>query len=324
MGILFMKDQYNRQINYLRISVTDRCNLRCNYCMPQEGIKLVPMDEILTYEEINVICEIAAKNGITDIRITGGEPLVRNQLYKLIGMIKEIPGIKNIGITTNGVLLAEHIDELVQNGLTRVNISLDTLDPQKYIQITRRDYFSQVMYGIKAAINSGIKVKINSVLTDLSEVDKLISLAKEDEIDIRFIELMPIGMGKSLTGVSNESILNFLQSKYSELAVDSMRHGSGPAIYYKIAGFKGSIGLISPIHSKFCDSCNRVRLSATGKIKSCLCYANDYDLRPPLREGKLQLVEDIFKEAVYNKPKSHCFEDEMSITESANMVSIGG
>ena len=319
-----MKDRYNRQIDYLRISVTDRCNLNCNYCVPKEGIDLLPADEILTYEEIKVICEIAAKNGITNVRITGGEPLVRTDLYKLIGMINSIPEIENIGITTNGVLLAGCLARLVQNGLSSVNISLDTMDAQKYIRITGRDYFGQVMEGIKAAIDSGIKVKINSVLTDLSEIDQLVALAKDNKADVRFIELMPIGMGKTLTGVSNESILDYLRNNYAEVIEDDRKHGSGPAVYYKLAGFNGSIGLISPIHGKFCDSCNRVRLSATGKIKSCLCYAADCDLREPLRENNLQLAEKLFREAVYNKPKSHCFEKENAITENAKMVSIGG
>lgn len=319
-----MRDQYNRRINYLRISVTDRCNLKCNYCVPEDGVYFLSSEEILSYEEIREICKIAAQNGITDVRITGGEPLTRPDLYKLIEMLSSISGIQNIGLTTNGVLLAENLDKLASSGLSSVNISLDTLDAQKYVQITGRDYLNQVLDGIKVAIESGIKVKINSVLKDMSEIDYLIALAKDNVVDVRFIELMPIGIGKAGIGVSNVNVLNHIKSNYAGVKLDDTKHGSGPSVYYKLKGFKGSIGLISPIHGKFCDSCNRIRLSSTGKIKSCLCYATNYDLKDALREGNTQLLEELIKKAIYNKPHSHCFENENAITESANMVSIGG
>lgn len=337
-----MQDQFGRKIDYMRISVTDRCNLRCRYCMPEGGIDNLPMTDMLTYEEIVEVCKMAADLGITKIRLTGGEPLVRLELPKLVKMIRTIPQIKKINLTTNGVLLDRHLDALVDAGLDGLNISLDTLDRKAYARTTGRDELENVLLGIRHSLEAGLSVKINAVLladsffADLSKEDSKImtfkdpnwysmfSLPKHHPVDLRFIELMPIGEGQQYEYFSAEVLLNEMKRRFPGLEEDHAIHGNGPAHYYKIPGFQGSIGVIEALHGKFCDACNRVRLTATGKVKPCLCYATTYDIREPLRNGDLDRVREVMEMAIWKKPKEHCFEELAEISEEHKMVSIGG
>lgn len=325
-----MKDGFGREIDYMRISITDRCNLRCRYCMP-DGIVQVPMNDILTYEEIIRVCHAAAEAGIHKLKITGGEPLVRDGCPELIGELKAVTGIEQVTMTTNGVLLAELLPELLDNGLDAVNISLDTMDRDTYRQITGRDELPQVLEGIKKAIESGIPVKANVVLQrgiNEKEWKKLAELTKENSMDVRFIEMMPIGYGKEYQTIYNEDILAKLKEIEPELYEDIRVHGNGPAVYYRIPSAKGSIGFISAMHGKFCGNCNRLRLTSMGKLKPCLCFGDSIDLRKILRESGEEGIDELLYqavcEAVSMKPEQHRFEALSDITEQKKMIQIGG
>lgn len=328
MGLRGMKDNFGRNIDYMRVSITDRCNLRCRYCMP-EGARWVPMSEILTYEQIIEICTEAAALGIRKLKVTGGEPLVRRGCPELIRRLKEIPGIQQVTMTTNGVLLSQYMDELLKNGLDGVNISLDTLDRERYAWITGSDSLDEVLDSIMRALKSGIKVKINSVLFGDEASDEwksLVLMAKERNIDVRFIELMPIGYGKTFESISNSRLMTMIRQLYPGIETDESVHGNGPAVYYKIPGFKGSIGFISPIHGKFCHQCNRLRLTSKGILKPCLCYGEGIDLKSVF-ERKGEKKDDIrraIRQGIEMKPEGHCFEKKESITENKNMIQIGG
>lgn len=321
-----MIDAAGRTIDYMRISITDRCNLRCRYCMP-DGITQVAMSEILTYEEIRKVCMLAAELGIRKIKITGGEPLVRKGCVDLIRMIKEIPGITQVTMTTNGVLLKENLEALKRAGLDGINISLDTLDYEKYYKITGTDACGTVLEAVKAAAESGMRTKVNSVLQDAGDRQEwrpLIRLAEKNPVDVRFIELMPIGCGKKNTGVSNLELLEDMKKAYPDIRKDTRIHGNGPAVYYQIPGFEGSIGFISAMHGKFCSTCNRIRLTSTGDLKPCLCYGDTYPLRELLRGGADDEIREQIKKAIENKPAAHCFEEPGAITEAHQMAQIGG
>ena len=332
-----MRDKYKRDINYMRISITDRCNLRCTYCMPPEGIESIPMEEILSFEEILQVVRAAVELGITRFRITGGEPLVRRGVENLVGMIKSVEGVEQVNITTNGVLLKEKLPDLIAKGLDGVNISLDTTDSGTFEKLTRRDCYDQVTEAIDAAVESGIKVKLNAVLWDKSSYKDMIELAREKDLCLRFIELMPIGDGAKMQGASNEEVFTYLKEKYPDMTKDDRQHGNGPAVYYKIPGFKGSIGFISPIHGVFCSSCNRIRLSATGQLKPCLCYGDTLDVKSVIRQGKhikkeaasrnkalQEEIKGVLQQAILQKPQAHCFDNRSKVTENHKMVSIGG
>lgn len=323
-----MKDNYGRKIDYMRISITERCNLRCEYCMP-DGIPLVPVSDILTYEEIVTICRAAAEVGIRKFKITGGEPLIRRGCAELIGMLKKIPGIEQVTMTTNGILLGEYLPELLENGLDAVNVSLDTLDRKMFRSITGYDGLPGVLQSIGQAIESGLRVKVNSVLREGvndSEWLKLAELTLDRPLDVRFIELMPIGCGKDGKAVCNEEILEKLREQYPDINEDRNIHGNGPATYYRIPGASGSVGFISAMHGKFCGSCNRIRLTSQGKIKPCLCFGEEVDLHNILRSRtntEEQMKEAILR-AVKMKPESHRFEVAGEVTERRKMVRIGG
>ena len=323
-----MKDQYGRDIDYMRVSITDRCNLRCRYCMP-EGIEWLPMEQILTLEEITEACRQAAALGIRKIKVTGGEPLVRKGCVDLIGMLHALPGIEQVTLTTNGVLLSDCADALCRQGIHAVNISLDTLEPAKYKAITGFDQLSKVLEGIQAMTAKGIPVKINAVLqrgVNDMECIALAELAKAYPLDVRFIELMPIGHGREQEPVSNPEVLERLKRHYGSEHVtpDPKIHGNGPARYVRIDGFKGSIGFISAIHGKFCQSCNRIRLTATGELKPCLCYSDTISIKNALRTGSPEDVKELIRRAIEQKPAAHCFEHIQTITETKEMSKIGG
>ena len=332
-----MKDRYNRTIDYMRISITDRCNLRCTYCMPQE-ITLMSMENILTYEEILRICNAAVELGITRFKVTGGEPLVRKGCVTLIREMKRIPGIEQVTMTTNGVLLGQYLEELISAGIDGINISLDTLDADRYERITGKNELSAVMENIGRAIDSGIRVKLNSVLqngVNEDEWEHIALLARTNQLDVRFIEMMPIGFGKNCRGVSGRELLEKMKNRWPDLETVSDIHGNGPAVYYHVPGWKGSVGLINAIHGKFCASCNRIRLTSQGKLKPCLCYGDTVDLMPMLRGttaesdpdenvGTNDMIRRAIAEAILEKPAQHCFEQKEYVTEESQMVSIGG
>ncbi len=324
-----MMDSNNRKIEYLRISVTDRCNLRCIYCMPH-GTELLGMSELLTYEEIVEVVEAASSLGIKRIKITGGEPLIRRGCPALISRLKKVSGIEQVTITTNGILLKENLPRLIEAGTDGINISLDTLNPRRFKEITGSDRLEEVLEGIDAALKTTVPVKINSVLmqgiNDDEAVD-LAELARERQTDVRFIEMMPIGAGAEYKTVSNDGIRKRLSKEYPGLTEDKSAHGNGPAVYVKIPGFKGSIGFISAIHGKFCSSCNRIRLTSTGRLKPCLCYGETVDLREIIRSerpDKYKLLTSAIAEAISKKPEQHCFEEPELVTEKKKMSSIGG
>lgn len=325
-----MLDKLNRKIDYLRISVIDRCNLRCVYCMPEEGIESIPHDEILTYDEILRICEIASELGIRKIKITGGEPLVRKDIVNLIRDIKNIDKIEQVTLTTNGILLHEMLDDLYDAGIDAINISLDTLNKDNFKKITRRDGLEKVLMSIDKAYDLGIRVKINCLAIrdfNLREIVEIASFAKDREIDVRFIELMPIGFGKKYTQIDNDEILSILESRFGTFEIVTEKRGNGPAKYYRNQNMKGCIGFISAISHEFCESCNRIRLTSSGFLKLCLHYNKGIDLKGPIRNGiSDEDLKKLIHNTIWNKPISHKFghaNGEQDI-ELKNMVQIGG
>lgn len=325
-----MEDRYGRNVDYMRISITDRCNLRCRYCMP-EDIALVPMEEVLTFEEIEMVCRAAARIGIRKLKITGGEPLVRRGCPELVGKLKQIPGIAQVTMTTNGVALGRHLAELLEYGLDAVNISLDTLKPGVYREITGRDGLRGVLEGIRQAVDAGLPVKVNTVLqkgVNDREWRDLAGLAMDLPVDVRYIEMMPIGYGKEYEAVSNTELLALFQREFPGIQEDMRIHGNGPAVYYRIPGAQGSIGFISAVHGKFCQSCNRIRLSSKGKLKPCLCFGEEVDLMGALRssgeEEREERLQALLAQAVQRKPREHQFGISEMVTEEKQMVQIGG
>ena len=313
-----MKDRFGRNITYLRISVTDLCNLRCKYCMPESGVESLCHSDILSIEEIVEIVKIASKNGIKKIRLTGGEPLVRRGFINLCKEISKINEIEDIAITTNGVHLKAMADELFENKVRRINFSLDTLVKEKYNDITRRNDFDKTMESLFYAIKKGFKVKINVVLIggfNDDEIQDFVNLANKYDLEVRFIELMQIGETANWSKdkfVSNKIVLE----KVPELEFDGV---SGVAKIYKIKGQKGRIGLISPISCSFCEDCNRIRLTSDGKLKPCLHSKDEINLKGLSGEE----LEEVFKRGIFEKPEKHHLEDGKS--ESArDMNKIGG
>lgn len=323
-----MLDRYGRVINYLRISVTDRCNLRCCYCMP-EGVQDVGMKNILTFEEIWEIVRTGVSLGITHIRITGGEPLVRKGYVDLIRGIREIPGVETITMTTNGVLLGNYGKQLKEAGVDGVNISLDTLDPEEFYKITGKRELQEVLAGIRAVKTAGLPVKLNAVNRKELDPIPLVRYAQEENLPLRFIEMMPVGYGKKYMGRSNEELRETLEAVCGKAECmtnreELSRMGSGPAVYYQFSDLKVPVGFISAIHGKFCDTCNRVRLTAEGYLKLCLCYDEGEDLRRVLREGEKENLRTIMEQTIFRKPAAHCFEHPAEMTETHEMVKIGG
>lgn len=323
-----MLDRYGRVINYLRISVTDRCNLRCCYCMP-EGVQDVGMKNILTFEEIWEIVRTGVSLGITHIRITGGEPLVRKDCVDLIRGIREISGVETITMTTNGVLLGNYGKQLKEVGVDGVNISLDTLNPEEFYKITGKRELQEVLAGIRAAKTAGLPVKLNAVNRKELDPIPLVRYAQEENLPLRFIEMMPVGYGKKYMGRSNEELRETLEAVCGKAECmtnreELSRMGSGPAVYYQFSDLKVPVGFISAIHGKFCDTCNRVRLTAEGYLKLCLCYDEGEDLRRVLREGEKENLRTIMEQTIFRKPAAHCFEHPAEMTETHEMVKIGG
>jgi cyclic pyranopterin phosphate synthase len=326
-----MRDIYSRQIDYLRIAVTDRCNLRCTYCMPAEGLSLKSHSEILSMEEIFQIVQAVVPLGINKIRLTGGEPLVRLGLLSLIEQIRSLPEITDISLTTNGVLLKDFAASLKKAGLNRVNISLDTLNVGKFQQITRLGNIVRVHEGIDAALAAELEpVKLNVVIikgVNDNEILDFVELTRNRPLHVRFIELMPIGESdaKALaTYIPVKQIKQLVETKYELEPVKRLK-GCGPAKYYKIGDFRGTVGFIGAISEHFCHNCNRLRLTADGKLRPCLQKDLEYDLREPLRRGVNQKeLQEIIADAIMHKPKEHDMEIKGWGKQNRGMSQIGG
>ncbi len=314
-----LSDSFQRPINYLRISVTDRCNLRCLYCMPEEGIPLLPREDILTYEELRAIVQAAAALGVSRVRLTGGEPLVRGDIVDLVSMLASVDGIEDISLTTNGLLLAHQAQRLKAAGLHRVNVSLDTLRPERFQSITRWGKLEQVMAGIQAARDAGLHpVKVNMVVLRGVNDDEVVDLARltlSAEWHVRFIELMPFSsLQDAATCGEARTALQFVPVAEIRQRLEALgplepvkdRLGAGPAKYYRWAGAPGTVGFISPVSECFCSECNRLRLTADGKLRPCLLNDKEVDLRQCIRQGATQAeLEEVIRQVVSLKPESH-------------------
>ena len=325
-----MFDSAQRNIHYLRLSVTDLCNLRCRYCMP-DGVEKLEREAVLTYEECLRLAALFAQCGIDTVRVTGGEPLVRKNVAQLVAGLKATPGIRRVTLTTNAVLLAEQLPALLDAGLDSVNISLDTLRPEVFRQITARDDFAAVQAGLQAALESGLPVKLNCVPqagVNEGELETLAALAKDNALQVRFIEMMPIGYGAAMPCISGPELRARFARRWPELAPLSAAQehalGDGPAVYYTVPGWQGSIGFIAAVHGKFCASCNRVRLTSQGFLRPCLASETGCDLRALLRSGAddAQLLAAI-RETIWAKPREHHFNDS-SMPATRGMYRIGG
>ena len=325
-----MFDSTRRDIHYLRLSVTDLCNLRCRYCMP-DGVEKLEREAVLTYEEFLRLAALFARCGIDTVRVTGGEPLVRKNVAQLVAGLKATPGIRRVTLTTNAVLLAEQLPALLDAGLDSVNISLDTLRPEVFRQITARDDFAAVQAGLQATLQSCLPVKLNCVPqagVNEGELEALAALAKDNAMQVRFIEMMPIGYGAAMPCISGPELRARFARRWPELAPLSpaQEHalGDGPAVYYTVPGWQGSIGFIAAVHGKFCASCNRVRLTSQGFLRPCLASETGCDLRALLRSGAddAQLLAAI-RETIWAKPREHHFNDS-SMPATRGMYRIGG
>ena len=332
-----MTDGFGRTIEYLRVSVTDKCNLRCRYCMPPEGVGKLAHSDILSIEETTRICAILCDMGVRRVRLTGGEPLVRKGITELIRNLSSFENAPEILMTTNGVLLADNITTLYEAGLAGVNISLDTTDREEYLRMTGSDRLSDVLNSINTAYGSGIKNKINCVpvrgIND-KEIPEIAAFARDRMIDVRFIELMPIGCAAGYDRVTGEEVLDKIIHSFG-LSEDDVQADEeedsysaspkGPAVYYRIKGFRGRIGLINPISGLFCDKCNRIRLTSTGQIKPCLYFPDTVDLRQLIRDGcSDEDIKEAVMRAVAAKPQEHRFGISDPNGDSRKMYQIGG
>lgn len=323
-----LTDAFGRTVDYLRLSITDRCNLRCVYCMPPEGIPLKPVSEILTYEELLRIARVAASLGVRKLRVTGGEPLVRGGVVDFVRDLARIPGIDDLAMTTNGIGLAELAPGLKAAGLRRVNVSLDTIRRDRFAEITRRDRLPEVLAGIEGALRAGLApVKINVVLLHgllPGEVDDFLAMARETPVTVRFIERMPIGCSPSEGYVSADGVRTRI------LALPGAREAAGrrtaAALEYHIPGFAGRVGLISPVSRKFCSDCNRLRLTAVGRLRNCLFGRETLDLRGLMRGGGDDAaVAAMIRQAVASKPEGHDLCGSGTTPSSAEPMSrVGG
>jgi len=324
-------DAFRRPITYLRVSVTDRCNLRCVYCMPEAGLPWIPKPDVLSYEEIAEIVRAAARIGVRSIRLTGGEPLIRRELDRLVAMIAAIPGIDDISLSTNGLLLADQAPALVAAGLRRVNVSLDTLQDERFTAIARRPGLGRVLAGIDAALAEGLgPVKINCVLmrgTNDDEIEAFAELTRARAVHVRFIEVMPVTENVELqrnAWVSSDEVLERLGTVGALHSVPNP-HGNGPARTFAYDGAPGTVGVISPLAHDYCETCNRVRLSADGRLKLCLFGDNMIDLRTPLRSGGGQTaIESILRNSMHIKPERHHLQLGETSSQMRAFSEIGG
>lgn len=325
------QDDFGRAISYLRVSVTDRCNLRCLYCMPASGVEKRSHGAILRYEEFALIIRAAAELGISKVRITGGEPLARLGLVEFVRMVASIPGIDDLSLTTNGTLLASHAAALADAGLHRVNVSLDTLRPERFQQITRRGRLDDVWAGIAAAETAGLRpIKLNMVVVRGLNDDEVADFARRTISEgwhVRFIELMPIGANEAWIGngvVPIPEIRAQIETQVGSLSPVHGPKGNGPARYYHLQPAQGTVGFIGALSDHFCGTCNRLRLTADGWLRPCLLSDQEIDLRGPLRAGAdLDTVRDLLTSAIRAKPQHHHLAEALS-PQDRTMAEIGG
>ena len=325
-------DNHGRPINYLRLAVTDRCNLRCFYCMPEEGIKYLPKKDLLTFEEIERMVMMMAEMGITKIRLTGGEPFVRTDLMQLIRRIVEIEGIHSVHLTTNGILTAQHVPELKRLGIASINLSLDTLNRERFKMITRRDEFAKTYETLQSLLHHKIPVKINAVVMDgknIEDIIPLVNLTKDHDVSVRFIEEMPFnGKGSHYPVLewTYKKIVEHIQSTYPSLK-KTLDAQNSTAYHYQIPGHVGDIGVIAAFSRTFCGSCNRIRVTAQGELKTCLYDDGVLNIKNLMRSGSSdqELTEHLLR-AFASRPKDG-FEAEHSRKKhsvSESMSTIGG
>lgn len=331
-------DNFGREISYLRVSITDRCNYRCIYCKPEEQFEFIPHEEILRYEEIVEIIEEAVNLGVTKVRITGGEPLARKGVVDFIKKLREIKKLEDISLTTNGFFLSEYAEKLKDAGLNRVNISLDSLQEVKYKKITRGGNLKRVLKGIDSALKADLlPIKINTVLIkgiNDNEVDDFVKLTIKRPLNIRFIELMP--SGEELRDNYKNKFVSVLETKESLAEKYLIRpidinSGNGPAKYYQIKGGQGTIGFITALSQHFCKTCNRIRLTSEGKLRPCLFSNKEVDIKQTIRNAKTddkiirsKIIRNYIEKAISIKPEGHKLNDKFSNRDSFKMSKIGG
>ena len=327
-----LTDNFRRELTYLRISITDRCNLRCRYCMPQTSFSWMPSKSILSFEEIYNLCHAFCRMGIKKIRLTGGEPLVRRGIVDLIRRINGLEGLDEICLTTNGTLLGNFASELMDAGLQHVNISLDTMTPDTYASITGADMFSHVWNSIMKVIDLGFpRIKINAVVvrgvTDMDVVD-MARLSVKYPVDVRFIEFMPVGdeiPWSSESLITSDEIKQIIEAELGRLDPFIPAEGAGPASLFRLDGAPGLIGFISPLSHHFCSTCNRLRITADGKLRLCLFSDREIDIKTPMRQGlKGEELEDFLRKAVSIKPEGYHALGKKHVSCHKRMSSIGG
>ena len=325
-----MRDQYGRELNDLRISLTDRCNLRCVYCMPEEGIDFRPPEELLRDDELLLLVRIAAELGVKRVRLTGGEPTVRPAVVDLVGAIGAVPGIRDLSMTTNGLLLEYLAADLARAGLRRVNVSLDTLDPEKFRRITRGGRVERVLAGIARAEAVGLlPIKINAVVVrgfNEEDVVPLARLTRERPWEVRFIEVMPFGAVADVADagiVTSEETTARIEAALGPLEAINLS-GEDPARTYRLRGAAGTLGFISPVSQPFCSKCGRLRLTADGRLRLCLLRDDEVDLLTPLRNGaSYDELKEIFAAGAYRRPFGHALAERL-FPEKRVMIQIGG
>lgn len=323
-----LKDKFDREINYLRLSVTDRCNLRCTYCMPERGLKFAPKQTLLSYEELLELADVLGSVGINKIRITGGEPFVRTDLIAFLRELAAKPYLEKISITSNLTLIRQHLEELQSIGIQDVNVSLDCLDREQFKEITRRDEFEEVERTLYEMIDRGFNIKINCVAmagVNEDQIIPLLNLAKERPVSVRFLEEMPFnGTGSEFQRTLNyKTILDIVSKEfeYSKL----LDEPSSTSQNYSIEGFAGSFGVIPSFSRTFCGDCNRLRLAATGEVRTCLYGADELNLRDMLRNGDSEdAIRLALAEAVLNKPKDGFAAADENKKEYLSMTKLGG
>ncbi|MCD6580547.1 MAG: GTP 3',8-cyclase MoaA [Desulfuromusa sp.] len=323
-----LSDNFGRKINYLRLSVTDRCNMRCVYCMPAEGIDKLGHAEILSYEQFHLIAEAAVSLGIEKIRVTGGEPLVRNGIVSFLERLANISGLKQLVLTTNGVLLPEMAQGLKDAGVQRFNISLDSLQPAMFARLTRRDLLPQVLAGIAAAEKTGLPYKINMVVMrgfNDNEILDFAKLTREHNCTVRFIEYMPVMQDENWQSlvVSSKEVLQRLNDHYNLHPVDRGAL-AGPAEEFAIDGARGRIGVIAPLSGHFCQDCNRIRITASGNVRTCLFSDHEFDLKPLLIPGNIDNIATELQRLVNDKPACHTLNSRTAEYSPFSMAQIGG
>jgi len=324
-------DNFGRIHDNLRISVTDRCNIRCFYCMPEEGVKFQPREEILTFEEIERFVRIAVSLGVRKLRVTGGEPLLRRDLASLIGRLNAIDGIQDLALTTNGVLLKDQARELHDAGLHRINVHLDTLDRDRFKQITRRDDFDKVLEGIETARSIGYRIKINAVaVKNLVEPDivPLARFGRERGIEIRYIEFMPLdaqGLWDKSRVLMQDEMMAMLEREIGALEAIPDQDPRAPATEFRFTDGIGSVGFVSSVSHPFCLNCNRIRLTADGHFRYCLFAVEETDIRTLLRNGAAdEAIAEAVRESVKAKWIGHQINTQQFVAPPRPMYSIGG